>query len=138
MKITVTYESGPAREGNGSVDYMIADISDLGLETGELYAEVDPYSFLPQMGGTGKLCEMYPEYEEIIREYDPQDTKDLEDLAKALKSEGWDFFAEEFWDRMMHTFLWEADQYTGPYLEAEIIAQAEALGIDRDQLAFPA
>lgn len=136
MKIQVTYCSGESRNVNTSIDYMIADISSLDLETDELYAEVDPYSFLPQMGGTDKLCEMYPEYEEIIRDYDPQDTGDLEDLAKALSNHDRDFDTEHFWDRMMRTFLWEADQYTGPYLKAEIIAQAEALGIDKNDLMF--
>lgn len=136
MKINVTYESGPAREGNSNVDYMIADISDLDLDRDELYAEVDPYSFLPQMGGQDKLCELYPEYEDIIRDYDPQDTGDLEDLAEALSNHDRDFDTEHFWDRMMHTFLWEADQYTGPYLEAEIVAQAEAMGIDKADLVF--
>lgn len=136
MKINVTYESGPAREGNGSVDYMIADISALDLDRDELYAEVDPCSFLPQMGGTDKLCEMYPEYEETIRDCDPYDTADLEALAKALKNEDRDFDAEDFWDRIVKAFLWEADQYTEPHLKAEIIAQAEALGIDKADLVF--
>ena len=136
MKINITYESGPAREGNGSVDYMIADISDLDLDQDELYAEVDPYSFLHQMGGTDKICEMYPEYEETIREYDPYDMADLEALVKALECKDRDFNSVYFWDKMIKAFLWEADQYTWPYLEAEIIAQAEALGIDKDDLVF--
>lgn len=137
MKITVTYGSGPAREGTSSVDYMIADISVLGLEAGELYAEVDPYKFIPQMGGTDKLCEMYPKYADIIREYAPQDTEDLEDLSKALSNIDPDFNSWDFWDQIIRTFLWEADQYTEPYLKAEIIAQAEALGIGKKQLVFP-
>lgn len=136
MKINVAYESGPARDANTSVDYMLADISALGLDTDELYAEVDPYSFLPQMGGTDKLCEMYPEYEETIREYDPYDTADLETLVKALENEDRDFDSEHFWDKMMQTFLQEADKYTEPHLKAEIITQAEALGIDKDDLVF--
>ena len=136
MKIKVIYESGPARDLQCGADYMVADISALDLDRSELYAEVDPYSFLRQMNGTEKLCLIYPEYASIIREYDPCDTEDLEGLAEAFSNQDRDFDAEDFWTRMQHTFLFEADQYTGPYLEAEIIAQAEALGIDKSDLIF--
>lgn len=136
MKIKVIYESGPARDLQGSADYMLADISALDLDRDELYAEVDPYSFLQQMNGTEKLCGIYPEYASIIREYDPCDTGGLEDLAEAFSNQDRDFDTEDFWIRMQHTFLWEADQYTGPYLKAEIIAQAEAMGIDKNDLIF--
>lgn len=137
MKIYVKYESGPARYASTSVDYMMADISALGLDVTELYAEVDPYSFLPQMGGAEKICEIYPEYAETIRECDPVDTDDLEDLATALERQDRDFDGNHFWDKMIEAFLWEADKFTEPHLRREIIAQAKALGISPDSLIFP-
>lgn len=154
MKINVTYESGPAREGNGSVDYMIADISDLDLERDELYTEIDPYYFIPEMGGVEKLVKLFPAYESIIRNsFDSDDetrgTDAMDDLLHAMwygceEIEGeeihdlrdFEWRIGDFWDKLFNAFIGDAYKYTCPYLKAEIIAQAEALGIDKADLVF--
>lgn len=154
MKITVTYESGPAREGIGSVDYMIADISDLDLDRDELYAEADPYDYIPEMGGVEKLVKLFPAYEAVIRDFFDSDdeargTDAMNELLKAMwyrceEIEGeeitdlqdFEWRIGDFWDKLFNSFIGDAYKYTEPHLKAEIIAQAEALGIAEDQLVF--
>lgn len=154
MKIKVTYESGPARESSGSVDYMIADISALDLDRDELYAEIDPYYFIPEMGGVEKLVKLFPAYEAVIRDFFDSDdeargTDAMNELLKAMwyrceEIEGeeitdlqdFEWRIGDFWDKLFNAFLGDAYKYTEPHLKAEIIAQAEALGIAEDQLVF--
>lgn len=154
MKINVAYESGPAREETSSVDYMIADISNLDLDRNELYAEADPYDYIPEMGGVEKLVKLFPAYEAVIRDFfdsgdEARGTDAMDELLKAMLHRCEEIEGEEitdlqdfewrigdFWDKLFNAFIGDAYKYTAPHLRAEIIAQAEALGIDKADLVF--
>jgi len=154
MKINVTYESCPDPEGSGCIDYMIADISDLDLDRDDLYAEIDPYYFIPEMGGVEKLVKLFPAYESIIRnsfdsDEETRGTDAMDDLlhamwygCEAIEGEEITYLQDfewrigDFWDKLYNAFIVDAYKYTEPYLKAEIIAQAENLGIDKANLVF--
>lgn len=139
-KIVVDYQSGPSRYTTNGVDYMLADISALDLDRDELYAEVDPYDFIDEMGGADKIIKVLPEYEDVVREFCEehclQSFEDLERLECWIKEDTEDGIGVDFWEAMAKAFLGDAYIFTGPHLKEEILAQAKELGITPEMLLF--